>query len=69
MFITFHKFVQIEVQKFENDDNVLSKLKTIEILNNVFSTFIISIGLFILQRSQYFDFNISIVNIKLFIFS
>jgi len=36
------------MQEFENDDDMLSEFKTIDIFHYVFSTFIISIRLFVL---------------------
>lgn len=39
------------MQKFENYDHVLPEFKTVNVLDDVFSSFIIGISLFFLQRS------------------
>lgn len=43
MLIALHKFVKIVMQKFENDNDMLSKFETIKIFNNISATFIIRI--------------------------
>lgn len=37
--VAFHVLIQIEMQKFKNDDNVLAEFEAIEVLNYVISTF------------------------------